>query len=136
MARAGVLYLSLNGVTIPNDGHVLASNIGVGDSGLHCNTDRNDCCRASDGAAQGHWYLPDGTQVGSFTQESADRNMMSNFFSRDREVGVVRLNRLGTPPDRDRGCFRCEILNAAGVNVNLSVNIGEWIASLYTAQSL
>ena len=54
-------------MTVSNDGYVLVSDIGIGDSGLHYNTDRS-CCRASDSAA--HGTLVPGTQVGSFTQEN------------------------------------------------------------------
>ena len=70
---SGGVYLSLNGpgTTIPNDGYVLASGIGAEDYGLHCNTDKSGCCRSSD-TPPGHWYRPDGTQVGSFTQEAAN----------------------------------------------------------------
>ena len=75
----------------------------------------------ADGVGQGHWYLPDGTQVGSFTQKKDDPTL--NFFSRDRHTGVVRLNRQGNPMERGR--FRCEVPNAAGVNVIVYVNIGE-----------
>ena len=121
------MYLSLNGITIPNDGYVLASGIGAEDSGLHCNTDRSGCCRASD-TPPGHWYRPDGTQVGSFIQER-DNDPTSNFFSRNRGTGVVRLNRIGTPPESDRGRFRCEIPNADNNIVTLYVNIGEWFVS-------
>ena len=133
LSTSGV-YLSLNGVTIPNDGYVLASGIGEENSGLHCNTDRSGCCRASD-AAPGHWYRPDGTQVGSFTQEAANAGATRNFFSRSRGAGVVRLNRFGTPPESDRGRFRCEVPSADDNIVTLYVNIGEWFVSLSTARS-
>jgi hypothetical protein len=119
------VILSLNGVTIPSDGYVLASDIGTGDSGLHCNTDRSDCCRGVDGVAQGHWYLPDGSQVGSLTvEDAANTGQTRYFFYRDRNTGVVRLNRLGNPSERGR--FRCEVANAAGVMVTMDVNVGEW----------
>jgi hypothetical protein len=120
------VYLSLNGVTIPNDGYVLASDIGYGDTGLHCNTDKSDCCRGADhpnGIVQGDWYRPDGSQVGSFTQEDAS-HPTRNFFARNRGAGIVRLNHYGNPSERGR--FRCEVPNAAGVNVTMYVNIGEW----------
>ena len=119
------VYLSLNGETIPNDGYVVFSDIGADASGLICNTDRSGCCRSSDadGLAQGEWYRPDGTQVGSFTQEDAANTGPRNFFSRNRGAGVVRLNSIGTPPERGR--FRCEVPNAAGVMVTVYVNIGE-----------
>ena len=114
------MFLSLNGVTIPNDSYVLASDIGVGDSGLHCNTNRSDCCRVS---GEGHWYFPNGNEVMSFAAEDMARPGLDNFFSRDRVTGVVRLNRYGNPTDR--GCFHCEIPDANGVTVTLYVNIGE-----------
>ena len=116
------VYLSLRGMIIPNDGYVLVSDIGFDGTGLLCNTDRSDCCRSSDGAAQGHWYLPDGTQVGSFTQEDA-ASTDRIFFYRNRATGIVRLSRRGNPLQRGR--FRCEIPNADGALVNLYVNIGE-----------
>ena len=122
------MYLSLGGMTIPNDGEIVFSDIGrdgnIDGRSLLCHTDRSGCCRgadASDGVAQGHWYRPDGTQIGSYTQEN---NGTGNFFSRDRLTGVVRLNRFGNPPERGR--FRCEVPNAAGVIVTVYVNIGEW----------
>ena len=121
------VFLSLNGMTIPNDGYVLASDIGTDDGGLHCNTDRSDCCRTPDGTiAQGHWYCPDGSQVGSFTAEDSN-DPSRNFFSRSRSSGVVRLNHYGNPPQRGR--FHCEIPNASGVIMTLYINIGEWFIS-------
>ena len=114
-------------MTIPNDGYARVTDIGSEANGLLCNTDRSDCCRgadATDGVAQGHWYRPNGNQVGSFTQEK-DNDPTSNFFSRNRGAGVVRLNRIGDPPERGR--FRCEVPNDAGVNVTVYVNIGEWL---------
>ena len=119
------MYLSLHGVTIPSDSYILISDIGRDDTGLHCNTDNFDCCRASDhpnGTAQGHWYRPNGSQVGSFTQEAAT-DPTRNFFSRNRAPRIVRLNRNGIPPDTGR--FRCEVPNASGGNVTIYVNIGE-----------
>ena len=111
------MYLTLDGETIPNDGTVLVTAIGEGSGGLLCNTDRSDCCRGSDGAAQGEWYFPDGDQV------LIEGTRTGNFFYRDRGDGVVRLNRRNNPSERGR--FRCEVANAAGVNMNMSVNIGE-----------
>ena len=58
------MFLSLNGMTIPNDGYIVAGDIDIDEGGLYCNTDRSDCCRGSDApdsVAQGHWYRPDGT---------------------------------------------------------------------------
>ena len=125
------MTLSLNEMPISNDGYVLASDIGADASGLLCNTDKSDCCRGTDApdrVAQGEWYRPDGTQVGSFTQEDAANTAgpTRNFFYRNRGTGIVRLNRVGTPPESDRGRFRCEIPNADGDLVTVYVNIGEW----------
>ena len=117
-------------MTIPNDSYVLVGDIGIDDTGLHCNTDRSDYCRGSDhpsGTAQGHWYRPDGSEVMSYTAEEAANPGPNVFFSRNRGTGIIRLNRNDAPPERGR--FRCEIPNAAGVTVILYVNIGEWFAS-------
>ena len=123
------VYLSLKGETIPDDGYVCASDIGVGNRGLHCNTDKIDCCRGyNDTVAQGHWYHPNGSQVGSFTQ-IARANRYRNFFFRDRSIGVIRLNRRCDPPERDR--FRCEVPNADGEMVPMYVNIGEYYHELW-----
>ena len=125
------MFISLNGVNVPNDSYVLVSNIDVGDNGLLCNTDRSDCCRGGDhpnGTAQGHWYRPDGTEVMSFTTEFA-ANPTQNFFSRSRGTGMVRLNRSRNPPQSQRGRFRCMIPDASGMDVTLFVNIGEWFIS-------
>ena len=122
------VYLSLNGVNISDDGYVLADNIEEGDRGLHCNTDRSNCCRGSDGVAQGHWYYPDGSQVGSFTDRNTGPSPR-NFFYRNRATGIVRLNRIGAPTERGR--FHCEVLNADDDMVTMYVNIGEWLYQLY-----
>ena len=124
------VYLSLNGVIISNNSYILTSDVGIFDSALQCNTDRSDCCRASDhpnGVAQGQWYYPDGREVRSFTEE--DAGPPRNFFYRNRDDGIVRLSRYGNPPEANRGRFRCEIPDANGVNVTIFVNIGERFAS-------
>ena len=119
-------------MNIPNDSYVRVTDVGVGESGLLCNTDRSNCCRGSDnpnGGAQGQWYYPDGREVRSFTQEDIHMGEPRNFLYRDRGKGILRLSRYGNPPEQNRGRFRCEIPNAAGVMVNLYVNIGEWFVS-------
>ena len=97
----------------------------MGGSAILCNTDRSDCCRGVDNPisiAQGHWYRPDETEVMSFTIEDA-ANPAGDFFSRSRSIGSVRLNRIGSPPQR--GHFRCVIPDASGTDLTLYVNIGE-----------
>ena len=92
-------------------------------------TNRSDCCRGSnhpEGVAQGHWYCPDGSEVMSFTAEDAARPEPNNFFSRSRITGVVRLNRNGKIHQREV-VFTVRYPMLMGVNVNLFVNIGEWL---------
>ena len=55
---------------------------------LLSNTDRIDCCRSSDnpnGGTQGHWYYPNGEEVGSYTEGYA-YSPMDTFLP---EVGGV-----------------------------------------------
>ena len=130
--KINAVHISLNGVTIPNNSYVLTSDIGTHDAALHCNTDRSDCCRASDnpdGVVQGQWYYPDGGEVRSFTQESMSLPGDLDFFSRDRVEGAVRLSRFGIPPEVNRGRFCCEIPDDSGSNVTIYVSIGEWFVS-------
>ena len=113
-------------MTVPNDGYVLASSIGGNSDGILCNTDRSDCCRASDnpnGGAQGHWYDHEGNEVGGYSMEYTE-NPNGAFFARKRGSGIVRLYRNGNPTERGR--FRCEIPNASGNTETRYVNIGEW----------
>ena len=114
-------------MTIPNDGYVRVFDIGRDDTGLHCNTDRSDCCGRADHpnatAPQGDWYYPNGSEVLSYTQEIASGSTR-NFFYRNRFTQIVVLNHRDNPPERGR--FRCEVPNADGNNVTVYVNIGEW----------
>ena len=121
----------LNGMIIPNDSYVLASDIAVYYNGLLCHTDKSGCCRASNhpngtNVAQGQWYYPDGREVMSYTVVYYNTSSPRNFFFRNRGTGRVRLNIQGNPSERGR--FRCEIPSAAGGIVILYVNIGpsEW----------
>ena len=117
-------------MTIPNDGYVRVFDIGRDDAGLHCNTDRNDCCRRNDHPnateAQGEWYYPNGSQLLSYTWEIAS-GPTRDFFYRNRFTQIVILNRHDNP--QVRGRFRCEVPNADGVIVTVYVNIGEWFVS-------
>ena len=119
------MTLSLNEVDIPNDGYVLVTDIaeggtGMNDGGLLCITNRIDCCR---GGGQGEWYFPNGTAVGIRGTRTG------NFFYRNRDARIVRLNRFGTGTPTERGRFRCVVPNAAGNMVTVYVNIGEWFVS-------
>ena len=81
------MFLSFNGMNVSNDSYVLASNIGFGDSGLLCRTNRGDCCRSSDhpdGIPQGHWFRPDGREVMSFT-----RRILASLETSSPEIGLI-----------------------------------------------
>ena len=122
------MTLSLNGQTISNESNVFASDIGEGGNdmtttggGLLCITENSDCCRATDnqnGGGQGKWYFSNETAV------DIEGGRTGDFFYRNRDAKIVRLNRRGNPTERGR--FRCEIPNADGDLVNLSVNVGEY----------
>ena len=121
------MCLTLNGTAISNDSYVLISDIGIDSTGLHCNTNRNDCCHASNhpnGVAQGHWFYPDGREVMSFVTENTVSPASGNFFFRNRSTGIVRLNRNGNP-ERDRGRFCCKIPDASGEPETVCVIIGK-----------
>ena len=125
------MTLSLNGQTIPNEGDVLASDIGEGgdggtgmnDGGLLCITNRIECCRGADnpnGGAQGYWYFPNGNAVGIRGDHTT-----GDFFYRNRDARIVRLNRFGTSTPPERGRFSCVVPNATGDMMTVYVNIGE-----------
>ena len=74
------VFLSLNGVTIPNNSDIRFLDIGF--DGILCNTDRLNCCRSADHPhrlVQGHWYFPDSNEVPNVgTQQHANPN--GNFL--------------------------------------------------------
>ena len=125
------MTLSLNGQTIPNEGDVLASDIGEGGNdmtamggGLLCITDSSSCCRDGDnpnGGGQGEWYFPNGNQVEIQGTRTGD------FFYRNRDARIVRLNRFGTSTPPERGRFSCVVPNATGdmMTVYVNINIGK-----------
>ena len=104
--------LSLNGVSIPNSGNVLVTDItegdyGVTDGGLLCITDSSDCCRGSDnpnGGGQGEWYFPNGNSV------EIQGTRYGDIFYRNRGTRLVHLNRVGNPPERGRFAVRYPML--------------------------
>ena len=102
-----------------NDGfiavdHVLNANQGA----VLCHTNDESCC-ANGQTITDDWYFPDGTLVNSFSQNFGHRS----FFARNRgtDPPVVRLYCVGEP--QERGRFRCDIRDTAGVLQQLYVNI-------------
>ena len=98
------LFLSLRGTPIDDDGFVNAGDIGNNNDALLCLTNATDCCAGSN--RMGDWYFPNGTVVGSFSDNGG--NINNDFFSRNRDTSVVRLNRYNNPSERGR--FSCELL--------------------------
>ena len=105
------VYISLNGVYIPNHGYLMISDIGSsdGDGGgtaLICNTNRiaNFTVYFSGGMrfhSGGDWHAPDGTIVGDLGSNDVPG------FERDRRPMMVRLHRntaTGTPHE---GIYYC-----------------------------
>ena len=93
------VYLSLNGVVIPNHGYVIISDIGTAgdDTALLCHTNRPPPSGSSNSG--GRWFSPDENEVPSGSS--------SVGFRRNRDSMVVRLYRNTNPTVE--GIYRCEI---------------------------
>ena len=108
------LFLSLRGTPIDGDSFVNVSDIGNNNDidALLCLTNATDCCGGTN--RMGDWFLPNGTVVGSFTDNGG--NLNNDFFSRNRDQSVVRLSRFNSPSERGR--FHCELRgNTIYVNI-------------------
>ena len=122
----------LNGVIYPNGSAVPMVDIGEGEYGLHCITDRHDCCRPDNyGRRIGEFYFPNGSVV-------PIRNYDYSYY-RNRGDRFVRLNHRSY--SIITGQFRCEIPDAKGTLVNLFIYIGESqneqnIACIYLTSTL
>ena len=64
----------------------------------------------------GQFYFSDGTLVPIHTDNTR------NSYYRNRGVGFIRLNR--RPSSNETGQFHCEIPDASGTLVNLTINVG------------
>ena len=107
----GLLFLSLRGTPIDDNGFVNVHHIGNSnpDDRLLCLTNDTNCCSSTQtgGAALGGWNFPNGTAVGGRPGNDIVINN-GNFFSRDRGQNVVRLLRHKNPSER--GHFSCVLL--------------------------
>ena len=134
MHAAGV-SLMLSGETIANDGFVDSDDVGAfgnsrpsnsnSNGALLCVTDLVDCC-AAPRAVRGDWYYPDNRTVGE-----SGFGFIVNRGASDQQTstsGSVRLFRVFSAAP-ERGRFRCEIPNAAGVNQIIYLNICEFYYS-------
>ena len=103
------VFLSLNGVVIPNNGYVIISDIGTAndDIALLCHTNHPaDIPGGTDGMhSGGDWFRPDGSEV-SFGASSVG-------FRRNRGSMVVKLyrNTASTDPPVE-GIYRCVVMDA------------------------
>ena len=108
------MYLELNDVIYPNNSIVQLSDIGTGNSSLHCHTSLQGCCGTA-GMRQGQFYFPNGTTV---PIEGDNYEMYRN-----RGGDFIRLNRRFPSCDTASavGTYRCEIPD--GLNVTQALYI-------------
>ena len=118
------VQLSLKGASIANNSYVDVSDIGVDGDALLCHTDKSGCC-GGPRDREGEWYFLNGS---NFKVDIKGNNPSENLFYRNRGTKIVRLNRLGSPPERGR--FRCTVSNAKDVQQTVFVNIGMFNACM------
>ena len=114
------VFISLNGVVIPNNEIVAISDIGsTDDTALLCNTDRPPPPGDGPNHSGGDWNAPDGTRISNIPG-----------FTRNRSPMVVRLKRTesGTPED---GIYQCLIKDGASQFTTVNVGLynsggGKW----------
>ena len=109
------LGFNLKGELYSNNSIVTITDIRNGTNALYCFTNRNGCCRGSDGGANGEWFFPNGSVV--------ERGGLSSSldFSRNRLLSAILLNRRNSAMG-PTGLYRCEVLDAR--NVNQSIYVG------------
>ena len=98
---------SLRGVSYPNHGLVLLSEVGEGaDNSLECVSDDTACC-SSTSSFRGEYYFPDDNVIPIASQIG-----VGGYF-RSRTNDRIRLNRRG---GTTTGLFRCRIRTQANTN--------------------
>ena len=103
------VYLSLDGVFIPNHGYVIISDIGSdGNTGtpLLCNTNRSP--PTGDSHSGGDWISPTNVTLDTLNSNS---DTVSGF-ARNRGPMVVRLWRDSDTYPPVEGIYRCEVMDA------------------------
>ena len=120
LSRVGV-YLSLRGRVYANNSVIPITEIGetntTSNTGLQCITDRIQCCRSPNTAGQ--WHFPDGGNV-------PIQNDATTFY-RNRDNGVVNLNRLNTTIMSPTGLFCCVVPDATGSSQRICVYVSKLI---------
>ena len=109
------IALHLDGQRYGNNSLVTLTAIGEGDTAaLLCLTDRELCCRNSDGGAGGDWYYPDGSLVPTGAGSAS--------IYRTRSASRVRLNRKDGVQS-PTGVYRCEVPDASETNQSMYVGV-------------
>ena len=99
-------------------------DIGEGDDALLCHTNKMDCCRynmVEMTIRAGEWYFPNGTTVKNKNDNIMVAKLVSYFY-RNRELQVVRLNRIHSP--QEYGKFYCKVPNNMEIEQTVHANIG------------
>ena len=126
------MFLSLNGVTVPNNGYVLAKSIG-GDGILATLTEIvvAELQTITIVLSRDTGMTLKGMKlVYSYTDEHTAEKNNNSIFTRARGSGIVHLYCNGNPaPERGRFCY--EIPNASGNTETCYVNIGECFISAW-----
>ena len=103
------VFLSLNGVVIPNHGYVNISDIGTDDAALLCHTTHPGIQQPG-----GEWFAPDETRLfGNGVQG----------FMRKRAPMVVRLNKLSAT-NQPEGIYKCSIKENEGDSTPRELYVG------------
>ena len=106
----------MKGVLYPNNSIVNIANVGINENGLYCVTNKQQCCRSSDGGASGEWYLP-----GQASAIPGSGAQLIDNFKKKRGPSTVLLNRRNNAMS-PIGLYRCEVVDVT--NVLQSVYIG------------
>ena len=98
------VYLSLNDVIIPNNSHVVISDIGsTENTALICNTNRPVINNFNTRHSGGNWYGSNGTRVGGMGSDDVPG------FVRTRGPMVVRLLRNTATDPPSEGIYHCVV---------------------------
>ena len=116
MLLATAIALQLSGQRYGNHSLVPLTAIGEGDTAaLLCLTDREQCCRGSDGVAGGNWYYPSNGSLVPFGFD--DTSIYQN-----RGASRVRLNRRDNAQS-PTGVYHCEIPDGNGNDQSIYVGL-------------
>ena len=124
------VYLTLNGVSQPNNSAILIDDLRVGS--IQCVTDRTPCCVSP--VRTGEWYFPgDGGIVPSI---SSPTSMTSTLYRNRGDDGTVNLYHRPISHSRNitdvmgpTGRYCCVVPDATGIVQWACAIIGEFVHS-------